>query len=403
MSTSKDVRITPKNKTGILRPNKGIGGKLSSTTSYGGILMGGLNPKKPGYRIHSHDGLPNNSQLQDPISAEDDILSKNATTKMVKSESNYGGQSISQTYPKIEINYLGKDTMLKKDPKEDSVSELKSQPANGYGVDFRANPNLAINALENANSMASLSLNKDGPSLMPRKHSSEKVDGNAIKELNSSNNSEFSISNKDLQTPRMAQTKDKDEFSLDKVPSPQGIVKQATFTTAMRQSFVKKQEMEQRRFSAMNYPLANGLRKKKMGKLISSLDNFMADQTPFKTKAEKLQATDPSFMFVNHDNVYDFNKEDQAISRHTISSHKVSKRHRQNIEDFLDYKVLPRAGNLTIGLKKLIFLAKVFLEEPSFVIVEENALDFDELDNQFFFEVLKVSVPYNHPTTNRSS
>ena len=80
----------------------------------------------------------------------------------------------------------------------------------------------------------------------------------------------------------------------------------------------------------------------------------------------------------------------KKIDRTNISEHFVGKMNEENIEDFLNYKVRPRAGNLTIGLKKLIFLAKVFLEEPDFIILEENALDFDELDNKFFFDVLRV-------------
>ena len=83
--------------------------------------------------------------------------------------------------------------------------------------------------------------------------------------------------------------------------------------------------------------------------------------------------------------------EEPKITRRNIVDLVVDKPSRQSIEEFLSYKVRPGAGNLTIGLKKLIFLARVFLEEPSFVILEENAIDFDELNNHFFFDVLKVS------------
>ena len=78
------------------------------------------------------------------------------------------------------------------------------------------------------------------------------------------------------------------------------------------------------------------------------------------------------------------------ITRAKIRDHKVSRENRVDILEFLAYKVRPGAGNLTIGLKKLISLARVFLEEPSFIILEENAIDFDEFNNQFFLDVLRV-------------
>lgn len=81
---------------------------------------------------------------------------------------------------------------------------------------------------------------------------------------------------------------------------------------------------------------------------------------------------------------------DSFIKRDKLNTHIVSQTNRENIEDFLEYQVLPKAANLTIGLKKIIMLAKAFLEEPNFIVIEENAIDFDELDNSYFFNLIKV-------------
>lgn len=90
--------------------------------------------------------------------------------------------------------------------------------------------------------------------------------------------------------------------------------------------------------------------------------------------------------------MYEFEDFD-TIDRCNIEKFKVSPSHRENIEDFLEYKVAAKAGNLTIGLKKIIMIARVFLEEPPIIILDENSIDFDELDNSFFFKVFKVSPP----------
>lgn len=90
------------------------------------------------------------------------------------------------------------------------------------------------------------------------------------------------------------------------------------------------------------------------------------------------------------DEIKNEKKNSKMCVKKKLEEHKVPLDHQEDIKDFLDYQVLPKAMNLTIGLKKIIMLAKVFLEEPNFIILEENALDFDELDNSHFFNILKV-------------
>ena len=86
----------------------------------------------------------------------------------------------------------------------------------------------------------------------------------------------------------------------------------------------------------------------------------------------------------------------ELINRSNIENHRVGIVNQQNIRDFLGFKVRPRATNLTIGLKKMISVARAFLEEPDFLVLEENSLDFDELDNHFFIDVLKVRIFTSH-------
>jgi len=121
-----------------------------------------------------------------------------------------------------------------------------------------------------------------------------------------------------------------------------------------------------------------------------SLENFLSDKTKFQEKVKKLEKNDPNFKNVNHRSVFKFDSNEEEITRKNIHLHKVSERNKENIEDFLEFKILPKAGNLTIGLKKIIKIARAFLTEPIILILEENALDFDELDNSFFFDILKV-------------
>lgn len=78
-------------------------------------------------------------------------------------------------------------------------------------------------------------------------------------------------------------------------------------------------------------------------------------------------------------------------TKEQLKDHFVSPKNRENIEDFLDYKINSKAANLTIGLKKIIMLARIYLDEPNFIVLEENALHFDELDNSFIFNILKVT------------
>jgi ABC-type transport system involved in cytochrome c biogenesis ATPase subunit len=84
------------------------------------------------------------------------------------------------------------------------------------------------------------------------------------------------------------------------------------------------------------------------------------------------------------------------IDRSNIHNIPIPTQNKENIEDFLEYKINPKAGNLTIGLKKIIMIARVFLEEPPFIILDENSIDFDELDNSFFFKVFKVNFTNFH-------
>ena len=84
------------------------------------------------------------------------------------------------------------------------------------------------------------------------------------------------------------------------------------------------------------------------------------------------------------------------INRANILSHEVHPINEENIKDFLSFEVQPRGTNLTIGLKRLISIAKAFMEEPNFLVLEENALEFDELGDHFFFDVFKVKNLFFH-------
>lgn len=125
---------------------------------------------------------------------------------------------------------------------------------------------------------------------------------------------------------------------------------------------------------------------------VNQISKYVTSREPFIKKVEKINAGDPNFKFTHPQNMYEFEDFD-TIDRCNIEKFKVSPSHRENIEDFLEYKVAAKAGNLTIGLKKIIMIARVFLEEPPIIILDENSIDFDELDNSFFFKVFKVSPP----------
>ena len=129
---------------------------------------------------------------------------------------------------------------------------------------------------------------------------------------------------------------------------------------------------------------------------INTISKYVTDKKPFIKKVEKINANDPEFKFTHPENMYEFD-DVNLIDRSNIHKLEMSSAHKENIEDFLEYRVSPKAGNLTIGLKKMIMIARVFLEEPPFIILDENSIDFDELDNSFFFRVFKVSTPNSEP------
>lgn len=143
-------------------------------------------------------------------------------------------------------------------------------------------------------------------------------------------------------------------------------------------------DLGKRRHSAYPNPLPIRIFSKKEPENINPGNIFKNDGSP--SSRHRSSIDDKSITLQSE--FGDKNK--PKILRENLQNHVVSTQNRENIEDFLEYEILPKAGNLTIGLKKIIMLAKAFLEEPNFIILEENALDFDELDNSYFFNILNV-------------
>ena len=60
----------------------------------------------------------------------------------------------------------------------------------------------------------------------------------------------------------------------------------------------------------------------------------------------------------------------------------------QYIKEFISRKVRSGGRNLTESEIKIIHACRAMLENPSILLLDESALDFENLDNSFFFESL---------------